>query len=327
MFKAWLVTKADKQQTVALTQLDEAQLPEGDVTVRIENSSINYKDALALTGKAPIVRRFPMVPGIDLGGTVEQSRNPNYLPGDKVVVNGWEIGEVHWGGLSELARLRSEWLIKLPEALTLFDTMAIGTAGYTAMLAVMALEKFGVSPDKGEILVTGASGGVGGFAISFLSKLGYDVVASTGRLQESAYLKSLGAKEVIDRAQFSGPGKPLGKERWAGAIENVGSHTLANVCATLKRGAAVASCGNAQGTDFPGSVAPFILRGVTLIGIDSNLCPMPKRLIAWDRIAHTVDKKMISEITQTRPLSEAMSTAEEVIAGRIRGRVVIDMAG
>lgn len=327
MFKAWLVTKADKQQTVALTQLDEAQLPEGDVTVRIENSSINYKDALALTGKAPIVRRFPMVPGIDLGGTVEQSRNPNYLPGDKVVVNGWEIGEVHWGGLSELARLRSEWLIKLPEALTLFDAMAIGTAGYTAMLAVMALEKFGVSPDKGEILVTGASGGVGGFAIGFLAKLGYDVVASTGRLQESAYLKSLGAKEVIDRVQFSGPGKALGKERWAGAIENVGSQTLANVCATLKRGAAVASCGNAQGTDFPGSVAPFILRGVTLIGIDSNLCPMPKRLIAWDRIAHTVDKKMISEITQSRPLSEAMSTAEEVIAGRIRGRVVIDIAG
>lgn len=327
MFKAWLVTKADKQQTVALTQLDEAQLPEGDVTVRIENSSINYKDALALTGKAPIIRRFPMVPGIDLGGTVEQSSNPNYLPGDKVVVNGWEIGEIHWGGLSELARLRSEWLIKLPEPLTLFDAMAIGTAGYTAMLAVMALEEFGVSPDKGEILVTGAGGGVGGFAISFLAKLGYNVVASTGRLQESVYLKSLGAKEVIDRAQFSGPGKALGKERWAGAIENVGSHTLANVCATLKRGAAVASCGNAQGIDFPGSVAPFILRGVTLIGIDSDLCPMPKRLIAWDRIAHTVDKKMISEITQSRPLSEAMSTAEEVIAGRIRGRVVIDIDG
>ena len=327
MFKAWLVTKADKQQTAALTQLDEGQLPEGDVTVRIENSSINYKDALALTGKAPIIRRFPMIPGIDLGGIVEQSTSHNYHPGDKVIVNGWEIGEVHWGGLSELARLRSEWLIKLPEPLTLFDAMALGTAGYTAMLAVMALEKFGVGPEKGEILVTGAGGGVGGFAISFLAKLGYDVVASTGRLQESAYLKSLGAKEVIDRAQFSGPGKALGKERWAGAIENVGSHTLANVCATLKRGAAVACCGNAQGIDFPGTVAPFILRGVTLIGIDSDLCPMPTRLIAWDRIAHTVDKKTLSEITQSRPLSEAMSTAEEVLAGRIRGRVVIDING
>ena len=266
-----------------------------------------------------------MVPGVDLAGIVEQSRDDNYQPGDKVIVNGWEIGEVHWGGLAELARLRPEWLMRLPEPLTFFDAMAIGTAGYTAMLAVMALEKFGVNPDKGEILVTGASGGVGGFAISFLAKLGYHVVASTGRLQESAYLKSLGATEVIDRAQFSAPGKALGKERWAGAIDNVGSHTLTNVCATIKRGGAVACCGNAQGIDFTGTVAPFILRGVTLIGIDSNLCPMPVRLIAWDRIASTVDKKAISEITQTRPLSEAMTAAEEVLAGKIRGRVVIDI--
>jgi acrylyl-CoA reductase (NADPH) len=325
MFKAWIVTKADTKQTTVLTQLDEGQLPQGDVTVRVVNSSINYKDALALTGKAPIVRRFPMVPGVDLAGIVEQSTDHNYRPGDKVIVNGWEIGEVHWGGLAELARLRSEWLMRLPEPLTFFDAMAIGTAGYTAMLAVMALEKFGVDPDKGEILVTGAGGGVGGFAISFLAKLGYQVVASTGRLQENAYLKSLGATEVIDRAQFSGAGKALGKERWAGAIDNVGSHTLANVCAALKRGGAVASCGNAQGMDFPGTVAPFILRGVTLIGIDSNLCPMPIRLVAWDRIARAVDRKTISEITQTRPLSEAMTTAEEVLAGKIRGRVVIDI--
>jgi acrylyl-CoA reductase (NADPH) len=325
MFKAWIVTKSNTKQTAALTQLDEGELPQEDVVVRIVNSSINYKDALALTGKAPIVRRFPMVPGVDLAGSVEQSRDQNYQPGDKVIVNGWEIGEVHWGGLAELARLRPEWLMRLPEPLTFLDAMAIGTAGYTAMLAVMALEKFGVNPDKGEIVVTGASGGVGGFAISFLAKLGYHVVASTGRLQESAYLKSLGATEVIDRTQFSAPGKALGKERWAGAIDNVGSHTLANVCAMLKRGGAVACCGNAQGIDFPGTVAPFILRGVTLIGIDSNLCPMPVRLIAWDRIARTVDKKTISEITQTRPLSEAMTAAEEVLAGKIRGRVVIDI--
>jgi len=325
MFKAWIITKANTKQTAVLTQLDEGQLPQGDVTVRVVNSSINYKDALAFTGKAPIVRRFPMVPGVDLAGIVEQSTDHNYRPGDKVIVNGWEIGEVHWGGLTELARLRSEWLMRLPEPLTFFDAMAIGTAGYTAMLAVMALEKFGVDPDKGEILVTGAGGGVGGFAISFLAKLGYQVVASTGRLQESAYLKSLGATEVIDRAQFSGAGKALGKERWAGAVDNAGSHTLVNVCATLKRGGAVACCGNAQGMDFPATVAPFILRGVTLIGIDSNLCPMPARLLAWDRIARTVDQKTISEITQTRPLSEAMTTAEEVLAGKIRGRVVIDI--
>lgn len=325
MFKAWLVTKSGDQYTAALTELDESELPDGDVMVRIVNSALNYKDALALTGKAPVVRRFPMVAGVDLAGIVEQSSSPKFNPGDKVILNGWEIGEVHWGGLSEVARVKSEWLIKLPAPFTLSQTMAIGTAGYTAMLAIMALETFGLSPDRGEVLVTGASGGVGGFAINLLAKLGYHVVASTGRIQESAYLRSLGAKEVVDRTQFSGPGKPLGKERWAGAIDNVGSHTLANVCATLKRRAAVASCGMAQGIDFPASVAPFIIRGVTLIGIDSVLCPMTERLMAWDRLIHTLDISKISEITHSRPLSEAMSAAEDVLAGKVRGRVVIDV--
>jgi acrylyl-CoA reductase (NADPH) len=325
MFKAWLVSNSGDQYTAALTELDESQLPIGDVTIRIANSALNYKDALALTGKAPVVRRFPMVPGVDLAGIVEQSSSAKFNPGDKVILNGWEIGEVHWGGLSEVARVKSEWLIKLPAPLTLSQAMAIGTAGYTAMLAIMALESFGLTPERGEVLLTGASGGVGGFAVNLLAKLGYDVVASTGRVQESAYLKSLGAKEVIDRAQFSGPGKALGKERWAGAIDSVGSHTLANVCATLKRGAAVASCGMAQGIDFPATVAPFIIRGVTLIGIDSVLCPMTERLIAWDRLVHTLDINKISEITHSRPLSEAMSTAEEILAGKIRGRVVLDV--
>jgi acrylyl-CoA reductase (NADPH) len=325
MFKAWLVTKTDTSYNSAFVELNESDLPEGDVTVRVTNSSMNYKDALALTGKASVVRRFPMIPGIDLAGIVEKSGSPEFHPGEKVILNGWNVGETHWGGFSEMARVKAEWLIKLPSAFTLFQTMAIGTAGYSAMLAVLALEKFGIDPSKGEILVTGASGGVGGFAITLLSKLGYHVVASTGRLEESAYLKNLGAKEVVDRAQFSGPGKALGKERWAGAVDSAGSHTLANVCATLKSGGAVASLGMAQGIDFPATVAPFIIRGVTLIGIDSVCCPIPQRMIAWKRLATDLDLEKIAQITQTRPLIAAKDTAQEVVAGHIRGRVVINV--
>lgn len=324
MFHAWFISKVNTESIVEFTELDESQLPEGDVTVRVLNSAMNYKDALALTGKAPVVRRFPIVPGIDLAGVVEASENPEFRPGDKVIVDGWEIGEVHWGGLSERARVRSEWLIKLPEPFTLAQAMAIGTAGYTAMLAILALERCGITPDSGEVLVTGANGGVGGFAISLLAKLGYSVIASTGRLGEGEYLKSLGAKEVVDRSQFSGPGKALGKERWAAAIDNVGSHTLANVCATLKRGGVVAACGMAQGIDFPGTVAPFIVRGVTLVGIDSVLCPRPQRLLAWERLKRDLDLTLIERIAHHRPLAEALDTARDVLAGNIRGRVVID---
>lgn len=326
MFNAWLVTKIDSRYQAALTQLDEDQLPNGDVTVRIVNSTINYKDALALTGKAPVVRRFPMVPGVDFAGIVEQSESSDFRPGDSVILNGWEVGEIHWGGLSELARVKSEWLLGLPSPFTLSQTMTIGTAGFTAMLAIQALEMYGIMPDCGKVLVTGATGGVGSCAVSLLSDLGYTVVASTGRLQEGAYLKSLGAKEVIDRAQFSIPGKPLGKELWAGAIDSVGSHTLANVCATLRRGAAVAACGMAQGIDFPGSIAPLILRGIAVLGIDSVLCPKQKRLIAWKRLVQALDLQKLARITQHRPLSQAMSSAEEILAGKIRGRIVIDVA-
>lgn len=324
MFRGWFISKNNGDYNVEFAKLEEDQFPEGDVTIRVLNSAMNYKDALALTGKAPVVRRFPIVPGIDLAGIIEASEDPEFQPGEKVILDGWEIGEVHWGGLAEKARVRSEWLIRLPEPFTLAQAMAIGTAGYSAMLAILALERSGVTPDSGEVLVTGANGGVGGFAISLLAKLGYDVVASTGRLEESTYLKSLGAIEVVDRSQFSGPGKALGKERWAAAIDNVGSHTLANVCATLKRGGVVAACGMAQGIDFPGTVAPFIVRGVTLVGIDSVLCPMQQRLHAWTRLKRDLDLNLLEQIARHRPLSAALETAHDVLGGKIRGRVVID---
>ena len=325
MFKGILIEKDDAGYRANLTDIDEAQLPEGDVTVAVQYSTLNYKDGLAITGKGPVVRKFPMVPGIDLVGTVEHSSNPEYKVGDAVVLNGWGVGEGHWGGLAQKARLKGNWLVPLPKGFTPKQAMAIGTAGYTAMLCVMALERHGVTPDKGEVLVTGANGGVGSVAVAILAKLGYTVVASTGRAAEAEYLKTLGAAEIVDRAQFSEPGRPLGKERWAGAVDSVGSHTLANVCATTRYRGAVAACGLAQGMDLPASVAPFILRGVTLAGVDSVMCPRPDRLEAWSRLARDLDPALLELITHEISLSEAIPTAAELMAGKVRGRVVVDV--
>jgi len=334
VFKGWLIEKAqddksgsksDNKQTVALADLDEGGLPDGDVRVRVDYSTINYKDALALTGKGPIVRKFPMVPGADLAGVVEESRHAGFSAGDQVLLNGWGLGETRWGGLAELASVNGDWLVKIPRGLNSRDAMAIGTAGYTAMLSVIALERHGVLPASGEILVTGAAGGVGGFATSLLSALGYTVVASTGRVNETSYLKSLGAHEVIDRAQLSEPGKPLGRERWAGSIDSVGSHTLANICATTKYGGAVTACGLAQGMDFPATVAPFILRGVTLYGIDSVNRPIADRVAAWNRLAEIIDRTKLELMTEERGLGDALEAANQVMAGTVRGRIVIDI--
>ncbi|WP_285426162.1 MDR family oxidoreductase [Pseudomonas sp. efr-133-TYG-103a] len=325
MFKGILINKDDDSYRAELTSLDESRLPEGDVTVRVAYSTLNYKDGLAITGKGPIVRAFPMVPGIDLAGTVEQSSNPEFKPGDAVLLNGWGVGEGHWGGLAQMARLEGKWLIPLPEAFTAAQSMAIGTAGYTAMLAIMALEKNDVTPDKGEILVTGANGGVGSFAIALLSRLGYQVVASTGRADQSEYLKQLGAAQIIDRATLSEPGRPLAKERWAGAIDSVGSHTLANVCASMRYRGTVAACGLAQGMDFPASVAPFILRGVTLAGIDSVTRPRQDRLDAWARLGRDLDLSVLPLISQEIGLSEVVQTAQQLMQGQVRGRVVVDV--
>jgi acrylyl-CoA reductase (NADPH) len=325
MFKAVLIEKDEGGYRAILTDIDDARLPEGDVTVRVAYSTLNYKDALAITGKGPVVRKFPLVPGIDLVGTVEDSSHPEYKSGDLVVLNGWGVGEGHWGGLAQKARLKGDWLVPLPAAFTPQQAMAIGTAGYTAMLCVMALERQGVTPDKGEILVTGANGGVGSVAVSLLAKLGYRVVASTGRPNEADYLKSLGAAEIVDRAQFSTPGKPLAKERWAGAVDAVGSHTLANVCAAMKYRGVVAACGLAQGMDFPATVAPFILRGVTLAGVDSVYCPRPERLEAWQRLARDLDPAHLDLISHEVGLSEVIRLAGELLAGEVRGRLIVDV--
>lgn len=325
MFKGILINKDDNGYHTNIADIDESLLPEGDVTVQVSHSTINYKDALAITGKSPVVRRFPMVPGIDLVGTVESSESPKFKEGDKVLLNGWGVGEVHCGGLAKKARLKSEWLIPLPESFTPRQAMAIGTAGYTAMLCVIALERQGITPDKGEILVTGANGGVGSFAISLLSKLGYSVVASTGRVEEANYLKNLGATSIIDRATLSEPGRPLGKELWAGAIDSVGSHTLANICAGLKYGGAVAACGLAQGMDFPASVAPFILRGITLSGIDSVMRPIEDRVEAWDRLAQLLDASQIEEICTDIGLEDVIQSASDLLDGKVRGRLIVDL--
>ncbi|WP_077044628.1 MDR family oxidoreductase [Pseudomonas sp. KK4] len=325
MFSAILIEKDDTGNRTHITRLDESQLPPGDVTVRVACSTLNYKDALAITGKGPVVRKFPMVPGIDFAGTVEHSSHPDFNVGDAVLLNGWGVGEAHWGGLSQMARVDGNWLIPLPKGFTAQQAMAIGTAGYTAMLSVLALERNGVTPDKGEILVTGANGGVGSFSIALLAGLGYTVVASTGRIEETDYLKKLGASEIIDRAQFSEPGRPLAKERWAGAIDSVGSHTLANVCASTQYGGTVAACGLAQGMDFPASVAPFILRGVTLVGIDSVMRPRTDRLNAWDRLARDLDLSILNDITREIELSEVVQTAQRLLAGEVRGRVVVNV--
>ena len=326
MFRAIVIRKDGAQpQSVRVESLDESQLPPGDVVVRVDHSTINYKDALAITGKSPVVRAFPMVPGIDLAGTVESSQHPDFRTGDAVVLNGWGVGEKHWGGLAERARVRAEWLVPLPTQLTSRHAMAIGTAGYTAMLAVLGLERFGIVPSSGPVLVTGASGGVGGFSIAILSALGYSVHASTGRLAEAEYLKELGATEVIDRAELSAPGKPLGKERWAGAIDSVGSHTLASVCAQTRYGGAVAACGLAQGMDFPASVAPFILRGVNLLGIDSVMRPRADRIVAWQRLAELARQSWFDAISRDIGLADAVDAATGLLAGSVRGRLVVDM--
>jgi acrylyl-CoA reductase (NADPH) len=325
MFKAVLIEKDEAGYRAGVTEVDDAALPEGDVTVRVAYSTLNYKDGLAITGKGPVVRKFPMVPGIDLAGTVEASSHPGIAVGDAVVLNGWGVGEGHWGGLAQRARLKGDWLVPLPAAFTPRQAMAIGTAGYTAMLCVMALERHGVTPASGEVLVTGANGGVGSVAVALLAKLGYTVVASTGRPQEADYLKTLGAAEIIDRAQLSAPGKPLAKERWAGAVDTVGSHTLANVCASTKYRGAVAACGLAQGMDFPSSVAPFILRGVTLAGVDSVMAPRAERLEAWRRLAQDLDVAKLELMTHEIGLGEAVATAAALLEGRVRGRVVVDV--
>tara|TARA_B100000700_G_scaffold241315_1_gene268491 strand:+ start:14972 stop:15955 length:984 start_codon:yes stop_codon:yes gene_type:complete len=325
MFKAILIEKDDAGYRAELTELDDAQLPEGEVTVRVEYSTLNYKDALAITGKGPVVRRFPMVPGIDLAGTVEASGSASFAPGEPVLLNGWGVGEGHWGGLAQKARLKADWLIPLPEAFSTQQAMAIGTAGYTAMLSVMALERHGLTPASGPVLVTGANGGVGSFSIALLAALGYEVMASTGRPEEADYLKRLGASQIIDRAELTEKGKPLAKERWAGAIDSAGSHTLANVCAGTRYGGVVAACGLAQGMDFPSTVAPFILRGVTLAGIDSVMRPREDRLAAWTRLAETLDTAILDEIAHQIGLGEATETAGQLIEGKVRGRVVVNV--
>ena len=325
MFKGILVDKDDSGYRATVQEIDDDQLPEGDVTVRVTYSTLNFKDGLAITGSSPVVRKFPMVPGIDLAGTVESSEHPDYKVGDSVLLNGWGVGEGHWGGLAQKARLNGDWLIPLPKAFTAAQAMAVGTAGYTAMLCILTLEHNGVTPEQGEVLVTGANGGVGSFAIALLSRLGYRVVASTGRTSEHDYLKRLGASEIIDRASLSGPGKPLAKERWAAVIDSVGSHTLANACASTKANGTVAACGLAQGMDFPASVAPFILRGVTLAGINSVTQPKAKRIEAWNRLAEDLDFDLLSLISHEIGLSEAIDAAPRLLAGQLRGRVVVDV--
>jgi len=296
---------------------------EGDVTVRVEWSTLNYKDGLAVTGKAPVVRRFPMIAGIDLAGTVEQSSHPQWKAGDKVICNGWGIGETHLGAFAEKARVKGDWLVRLPERMSSRDAMAIGTAGYTAMLAVLALEKQGLTPKEGPIVVTGAAGGVGSVAIALLSKLGYHVIASTGRMSETDYLKGLGAAEVIDRQELSGPVKPLARERWAGGIDSVGSTTLANVLSMTKYRGAIAACGLAAGMDLPSSVAPFILRGVCLLGIDSVMCPIELRKTAWSRLASDLDSGKLAEITHEIGLDGVIEAGAKILAGQVRGRIVV----
>ena len=325
MFKAILIEKQDGAQTARLAEVDEAQLPDAPVTVRVEYSTINYKDGLAITGKGPVVRKFPMVPGIDFAGVVEASTNDSWHPGDRVLLNGWGVGEGHWGGLAQKARVNAEWLQRIPERFTAQQAMAIGTAGYTASLCVNALVKHGLTPDRGEVLVTGASGGVGSVAIALLAHAGFKVVASTGKAAEAEYLKALGAQQIIDRNELSQAGKPLQKERWAAVVDSVGSHTLANACAQTRYRGLVAACGLAQGMDFPASVAPFILRGVSLLGIDSVMAPRELREEAWQRLARDLDIGLLDRISTTVGLAEALNAAQNIVNGKIRGRVIVDV--
>lgn len=325
MYKALLIDKDTGSYRAGVRELDDDNLPEGDVTVRIAYSTLNYKDALAITGKSPVVRKFPLVAGIDFAGIVEASSHSAWSAGDQVVLNGWGVGETHSGGLAQRARVRGDWLIRLPPPLTPRQAMAVGTAGYTAMLCVLALEGHGLKPADGDILVTGANGGVGGVALLLLARLGYRVVASTGRMGEADALKALGAAEVIARDELAAPGKPLAKERWAGVVDAVGSHTLANACAGTRYRGAVAACGLAQGMDFPATVAPFILRGVTLYGIDSVMAPKPLREQAWARLARDLDLARLEQLVRVIPLADALSAAPDMLAGRVRGRLVVDV--
>lgn len=320
-----LVTKTEAGQKAELSEIAEADLGEGEVTVAVSHSTLNYKDGLAITGAAPVVRKFPLVAGIDFAGQVVKSADARFKPGDAVVANGWGMGEMHNGGYCTQAHVKSDWLVHVPRAFTPADAMAIGTAGYTAMLAVMALEDLGVTPAKGPVLVTGAAGGVGSVAIALLSKLGFRVVASTGRTSEAEYLRGLGASEVIDRSELSGDVRPLAKERWTGAVDSVGSKTLANVVAGTSYGGAVAACGLAQGMDLPSSVAPFILRGVTLAGIESVYCPMPRRAKAWERLAHDLDLKKLSAGIETVSLQDVLNLGPQILKGQVKGRIVVDV--
>jgi acrylyl-CoA reductase (NADPH) len=324
-FKAIVIEKSEGGTSAALTDFDEASLMDGDVTVRPEYSTINYKDGLAITGKAPVVRRFPMIAGVDFAGTVESSSHPEWKPGDKVIGNGWGMGETHLGAYAQKARVKGDWLVRLPAGMTTREAMAIGTAGYTAMLCLMALEQAEVTPDKGPVLVTGAAGGVGSVAVALLANAGYSVTASTGRMNEADYLKGLGASEVIDRAELTGPVKPLAKERWAGGIDSVGSTTLANLLSMTKYGGAVAACGLAGGMDLPTSVAPFILRGVSLLGIDSVMAPVSRRKEAWKRLESGLDRAKLAAMTTEIPLSEVIVTAPNILGGGVRGRIVVNI--
>lgn len=324
-FKALVATKGETGPSLAFTDFAESDLMEGDVTVRVTHSTVNYKDGLAITGRAPVVRRWPMIPGIDFAGRVETSEHPDFKPGDLVVLNGWGTGETHLGAYAQKSRVKGDWLVPLPAGLNPDEAMAIGTAGYTAMLCVLALEKHGLKPADGPVVVTGAAGGVGSVAVTLLAKAGWHVIASTGRAEEAEYLKGLGAAEIIDRAELSAPGRPLGKERWIAGVDAVGSHTLANLLSMTKYGGAVAACGLAQGMDLPASVAPFILRGVALLGIDSVMCPKPRRLEAWARLAADLDRDRLALMTTRVPLTDVIDTARAIVDGKVRGRVVVEI--
>lgn len=325
-FKAIVVEKADGGTKAALTDFDEANLMDGDVTVRVEYSTLNYKDGLAITGKAPVVRRFPMIAGIDFAGTIDSSSHAAWKPGDKVILNGWGCGETHLGAYAEKARVKGDWLVPLPKTMSARDAMGIGTAGFTAMLAVMVLERHGLTPANGPVAVTGAAGGVGSVAIAILAQRGFTIHAVTGRLQEADYLKGLGATEIVDRKELGGPAKLLAKERWAGAIDAVGSNTLANLLSMIRYGGAVAACGLAGGMDLPGSVAPFILRGVCLYGIDSVMCPIERRQEAWKRLETGLERQKLATMTREIGLSDVFGVAPEILSGQVRGRIVVKVA-
>jgi acrylyl-CoA reductase (NADPH) len=322
-FKAIVIDKSDAGQTARLTDFDEKNLMDGDVTVRVEWSTVNYKDGLAVTGKAPVVRRFPMIAGVDFAGTVESSTHPNWKAGDPVIVNGWGLGETHLGAYAEKARVKGDWLVRRPAGISARDAMAIGTAGYTAMLAVMALERAGINPSRGPVVVTGAAGGVGSVAVALLAKLGYAVAASTGRPDEADYLKGLGASEIVNRSELTGAARPLAKERWAAGIDVVGSTTLANVLSMTRYGGAVAACGLAGGMDLPTSVAPFILRGVSLLGIDSVMCPLAVRTEAWRRLESDLDRAKLAAMVNEIGLDGVIAAGRAIVEGKVRGRIVV----